>query len=488
MDTKKKYILIAERSREDVALKLGFAAKKIYNKKRYIPLVIYDHKPTLDCYKIYNVFNIFEIYHYTKIIGFLNYLKLFFCSIIHFIYSFFIIWIKGLDWFVYHFKVKNVLIGDLIYDRYIRTENKYLSPKLIDLKFLKLLFFGIFKVFSINKVFDLFDIKLSLVGSKSYISMSAIILRVSLQRNKKSIFIGGFGYKIYHKKYNFVEPLRDAVVTFQKKINKNILKIKSTQYFNDKINGKLNSNKRKGMVLDDEKHWTVFKTYPKFNNVLLQKEKKYSKTIIFASHCFSEVNHYTGNIVFRDYFQQFIETIKFAKKDKNHLWVFKIHPKSNTKYKEFHSTMKILKDNSSDNILVPPIDYSNKILFKYADLIVSTRGTICLEAATYGINNIMTTENFFTGFGFTNVKKNKKSYFESFNKIESFKKLPFKSMNTAKEILYLSKTIYRDNPYNILSLREFLSKLEFKKELSKLSRGQNFKKNKLYDVMIEQFL
>ena len=72
MDTKKKYILIAERSREDVALKLGFAAKKIYNKKRYIPLVIYDHKPTLDCYKIYNAYKITEIYHYIKIIDFIS--------------------------------------------------------------------------------------------------------------------------------------------------------------------------------------------------------------------------------------------------------------------------------------------------------------------------------------------------------------------------------------------------------------------------------
>ena len=79
MDTKKKYILIAERSREDAALKLSFTAKKIYNKKGYIPLVIYDHKPKPGCYAIYNVFKIFEIHHYTKIIGFLNYLKVFFC-------------------------------------------------------------------------------------------------------------------------------------------------------------------------------------------------------------------------------------------------------------------------------------------------------------------------------------------------------------------------------------------------------------------------
>ncbi len=488
MDTKKKYILIAERSREDAALKLSFTAKKIYNKKGYIPLVIYDHKPKPGCYAIYNVFKIFEIHHYTKIIGFLNYLKVFFCSIIFFIYSFFTIWIKGLDWFVKYFKVKNILIGDLIYDRYIRTENKYLSPKLIDFKFLRLLFSGIFKVFSLNKIFDLYNIKFSLVGSKSYISLSTLLLRVSLQRNKKSLFIVGYVYKIYNKKYNFTEPLRDAVVKFKKEFSKNELKIKSFKYFNDKINGKLNTDKRKGIILDDEKYWKISKEYPKFTNTLLQKKKKYSKVIVFAMHCFSEINHATGDIVFRDYFQQFIETIKFAKKDKRHLWVFKLHPMCNNKYSELDSTLKILNNNYSDNIIVPPIKYSTKILFKYTDLIVSTRGTICLEAAAYGISNLMLTESFFTGFGFTNIKKSKKAYFESFNEAATFKKLPTKSMNSAIEVLFLSKTVYRNNSYNIFPIREFLSKMEFKKKLDRLSKNLNISNNKLYDIMLKEFL
>jgi hypothetical protein len=488
MNTKKKYVLIAERSREDVALRLSFAAKKINEKKNYTPLVIYDHRPTSECYKIYDTFKINQIYKYNKILSFFDNLKIFFYSVIFFAYSFLLIWIKGLDWFVYNYKIKKILVGDLIYDRYIRTDNKYLSPSLFDFKFLKLLFFGILKVNFVSKIFDLYEIKYSLVGSKSYISISAIVLRVSLSRNKKSIFISGYGYKIYSKIDNFIEPLRDAVVKFKKKIRKNKLKKESANYYKKKINGELNSNKRKGIIFDDEKYWKDFKEDHKFNNLILKKKKKYSKIIVFASHCFSEINHYTGDIIFRDYFQQFIETLKFAKNNPSHLWIFKLHPKCNEKYNELRSTLKVLSDNYSENILVPPIKFSNKSLFNYVDLVVSTRGTMCAEAATFGINNIMTTENFFTGFGFTTVKKNKKEYFDSFNKKVTFKKLSSKSINTAKEILYLSKTIYRNSPYNIFPVRRLLSKIQFTKKLKQISTKSDKNLDKLYNDMLIKFL
>ena len=113
---------------------------------------------------------------------------------------------------------------------------------------------------------------------------------------------------------------------------------------------------------------------------------------------------------------------------------------------------------------------------------------MCAEAATFGINNIMTTENFFTGFGFTTVKKNKKEYFDSFNKKVTFKKLSSKSINTAKEILYLSKTIYRNSPYNIFPVRRLLSKIQFTKKLKQISTKSDKNLDKLYNDMLIKFL
>ncbi len=485
---KEKYVLIAERSRVDVALRLSYASKKIYEKKGYKPFVIYDYEPSPECYKIYDIFKIEKILRYNEILNFFTNLRIFISTIFITIFSLFKIYFKGLDWFVDNFKIKEIFIGDLIYDRYIRTENKYLYPKLRDKKFLKLLFFGILKVITLKKIFDLYDIKISLVGSKSYISMSSLILRISQQRKIKSLFLAGFGYKIFDSKnkYDYDDPLKNSIISTRKKVNKTFLKNESNKYFNKKLKGKLNYNKKKGIILYDEKYWKDFKEYPKFTKELIEKKKKYSKLIIFASHSFSENNHYTGNIVFRDYFQHFLETLRFAKNDKKNLWLFKLHPASNEKYTELKSSREVLKKKLKENILMVPLKYNNELLFKQADLVISTRGTICLEAATFGINNIITTKSFFSGFGFTDIKNNKKEYFRSFKKKQTFKKLSNNSINCAKEILYLSKKIYRDNLFNILPVRRLLNKKQFNNELKRISTKKDL--DQRYDNMINKIL
>ena len=63
---------------------------------------------------------------------------------------------------------------------------------------------------------------------------------------------------------------------------------------------------------------------------------------MYLAHSFSEKSLYRS-IIFRDYFQQFVQTIKFAKKDKNNLWLFKLHPASKTKYNELDTSLDVLK-------------------------------------------------------------------------------------------------------------------------------------------------
>ena len=59
-------------------------------------------------------------------------------SFLYFIFFSIKIYFKGLDWFVDNFKVNQILVGDLIYDRYIRTDLKYLNPKKYSIKIFKL--------------------------------------------------------------------------------------------------------------------------------------------------------------------------------------------------------------------------------------------------------------------------------------------------------------------------------------------------------------
>ena len=80
---------------------------------------------------------------------------------------------------------------------------------------------------------------------------------------------------------------------------------------------------------------------------------------------------------------------------KNILWLFKIHPYSQKKYDELKVVKKIFNKFKSTNILMVPSKTSNEKLFQLVDLVVSSRGTICLEAATFGVRNLINSNIFY---------------------------------------------------------------------------------------------
>jgi len=478
-----KYLLIACRSRADVTTRLSYAAKIIKDRKNLDSLVIFDKKINKECLDIYKLFNIRNIKNYFNFLRFHQNLILLIKSLFYFLYYFIKINFKSLNWFVDNFKVNQILVGDLIYDRYIRNGYKYLHPNIYSIKFLKLLFFSIIKINIISQIFKNYHISYCLIGSKSYLSMSALILRVSKKFGVKTLLIGGGVYKVYKNDYN-EEPSKNNIEKILNETNKKKLRKESIKYFNNRINGRLSLDTNKEIRSWDEKYWSKFSKNQVFLSQLKKERKKFKKIIVFASHSFSENNHYTGSIIFRDYFQQFVETIKFAKKDKNNLWLFKLHPASKTKYNELESSLQVLKKNIAQNILICPLRFNHKLLFKHADLIISSRGTINIEAACYGVPNLITTGAYYDGFGFSKRVKTKKQYFDYLSKRKKYKNLTKDLRQKAKEVLYVKKKLTSTNIYNIASRRINSKKIYFKKIENLIALGDE-KLKSYYDEMIE---
>lgn len=478
-----KYLLIACRSRADVTTRLSYAAKIIKDRKNLDSLVIFDKKINKECLDIYKLFNIRNIKNYFNFLRFHQNLILLIKSLFYFLYYFIKINFKSLNWFVDNFKVNQILVGDLIYDRYIRNGYKYLHPNIYSIKFLKLLFFSIIKINIISQIFKNYHISYCLIGSKSYLSMSALILRVSKKFGVKTLLIGGGVYKVYKNDYN-EEPSKNNIEKILNETNKKKLRKESIKYFNNRINGRLSLDTNKEIRSWDEKYWSKFSKNEVFLSQLKKERKKFKKIIVFASHSFSENNHYTGSIIFRDYFQQFVETIKFAKKDKNNLWLFKLHPASKTKYNELESSLQVLKKNKAQNILICPLRFNHKLLFKHADLIISSRGTINIEAACYGVPNLITTGAYYDGFGFSKRVKTKKQYFDYLSKRKKYKSLTKDLRQKAKEVLYVKKNLTSTNIYNIASRRINSKKIYFKKIENLIALGDE-KLKSYYNEMIE---
>ena len=479
---KPKLILIADRGRPDVSARLGFLASKIIKKKKFDSLILFEHKQKTENI---NIFSLFKIKN-SNFIGLrfeeiLLLIKTFIITII----SIFRILTFGFDWFVKNFKIENVKLGDLIYDRYVRKGHEFINPSCFKIKFIDLLFKSIFKFYSVKKIFEKNDVRYSLIGSMTYISVSSILMRISQAQNVPVIYVSGESYRIVKKNEDVGDILSKFVKNTIKSLNQRKLKLESEKYFKKRIKGNLKSKKYdlRKYYQHDEQTWITAKNNDKFIKRIEKIKKDYSHIILYAPHNFAESNHRCGDLIFRDFYQQTEETLQFAKEKNNILWLFKIHPYSQKKYKELKIVKNIFYRYRSENILMVPFKSNNEKLFRLVDLVVSSRGTICLEAATFGVRNLINSDIFYDDGKVSIKAKSKKKYFNILSNVGSLKKIDKTTIIKAKKILYFRKKLQIENPYNLVTARKLINKKEFfnklKKSIKEISLVNN-KKNKMY--------
>ena len=487
---KKQLILIADRGRADVAVRLSFLGKKISNKeKKNSILVIYENKKKkeiIDIFKLFKIHNLFSLRIKIKKIHILL------ISIYYTILSLIKIAILGFDWFVKSYSLKGVRLGDLIYDKYIRKNFSFLNPRFLNIRFLTLLFLGIYKFLILEDLFKKNVIKCSLIGSTTYISVSSILLRISQKKKVPVIYVSGESFKIIKRNQDQGDIISKYLIDKIKLQNqKDILK-KSENYFTKRTKGKLTTKKYnpKFFFQHDEQTWKNNREESfDFFNKINKFKKQYSHTVLYAPHNFAESNHRCGDLIFRDFYQQTVETLKFAKKNKHILWLFKIHPYSEIKYGELEIAKKLFNQFKSENIFLVPFKISNEKLFKSVDLVVSTRGSICLEAATFGVRNLINSDIYYDTLNISKRVKNKKQYFNALSNIRSIKKIDKSTIVWAKKMLYFRKILQIENPFNLTRRRKIIDRktfyIELKKNLKKIYKNTNTNtKNKIYDEIV----
>ncbi len=487
---KKQLILIADRGRADVAARLSFLGRKISNKKKNNSiLVIHENKKKEE---IIDIFKLFKIYDSISLRIKIKEIHILLISIYYTIFSIIKIATLGFDWFVKSYSLKGVRLGDLIYDKYIRKNFSFLNPRFLNIRFLTLLFSGIYKFLILEDLFKKNNIKCSLIGSTTYISVSSILLRISQKKKVPVIYVSGESFKIIKNNQDQGDIISEYLINKIKLQNKkNILK-KSETYFKKRTKGKLTTKKYnpKNFFEHDEQTWKNNREERLvFFNKINKFKKEYSHTILYAPHNFAESNHRCGDLIFRDFYQQTIETLKFAKKNKHILWLFKIHPYSEIKYGELEIAKKLFNQFKSENIFLVPFKISNEKLFKSVDLVVSTRGSICLEAATFGVRNLINSDIYYDILSISKRVKNKIQYFNALSNIKSIKKIDKSTIVWAKKILYFRKILQKENPFNLTRSRKIIDGktfyIELKKNLKKIYTNTNTNIiNKIYNEIV----
>ena len=398
----KKRILIADRSIPEHVV-LHSLCGYIFNKYCETNVeVLSNLSSENELIKIYKSFNI-DKFHILQIKFKLLNLFIFCKSIFTFIFSILKIKLFGEMWFIKKFSLKKIYMGDLVYDHYIRWDHSYLNKSFFDRKFLKLLFILIYEFYFIDKLLTKNKYQAVISGTHAYVSVSAISMRLALKKNIKVINIISNNLRIF-KNYN--ESLRSELY-MSKQVFKNLSKDKFWKrkfsiYFQNRLKGKI--------LYLTAKHAYKNKIDVKKKDIIkIFKNKNINRLGVFAPHCFADANHASGEFIFRDYFDQFKETIKILKKDKNTLWLVKPHPCRHL-FNEQGIVEREIKKLNSNNVVLCPENITPKSVILASDLFVTGRGTIGLEAACFGKKPILAGETFYSHLGFTINAKNLKHY------------------------------------------------------------------------------
>ena len=446
----KKKIALVNRERPMSALQGSIIVSAIANDKKFETIIITDKLYN----DLHNVFKSFGFVNFFIVSGLKNYLlniKITIFSIIKTIFAIFNISILGFNNFINNFSVQNILLGDLIYDSYIRYDKKFLNPK-IEIKLIKILFFSIFKVFRLDNFFKKNDIKYLFVQADCYANNETISTRIALKNQTKVFKINTFGriFLTEAKNYQIFEgymPLRRYFSP--KKINKiiSISDKKLIKFFEKRFIGDLKSTYTNPVDLKNANNKTSNYTKKSLIKKLFNNQNNYKKIILFAPHAFADSPHHFGiNYIFRDYYEQFTETMNFINENnkQNILWLIRPHPSSKIYGEEEIVKSYIGSGNNNvkfcDNKLI-----GTKNLIEICDTVVTGRGTVGLEFACFGKKPIVAGSSTYSKFGINIECKNKKNYFKILNEINKIKPLNKKQINLAQKILFYIEMIYPKN-------------------------------------------
>lgn len=440
-----RYCFIVSRGRyvNDICNIFSFiAANKVL---KVNPVVISDpnQKKYDEIFGYFGIKNLKYIFTYKKI---LNEPKIFFLSLIQSIYCTFFTFFKGFDWLINKFSIKNIKVGDLIYDTHIRENHGYIDPK-IDLNFLNKVFKCCFRTIKLLKLTNTYKPKIIFIGTDGYAYNSGIMMRIGIALNIKTIEtqqnfvlevpkfkaeLGSDHLNCVYKKNKFQIPKKKIIQHYRLKIKrkKKVIGYSSTDTF-------FLANKHK-----DRNKNEVLK------RLSLKENDRYDKIILIASHAFSDAPHVTGYQIFTDYYQHILETLKFIKSnkfEKKILWIIKEHPASFV-YNENLILNKLSSRFISKNIILSPKDINTYDLMKICDNVITTKGTIALEFAAEGKTSILAGASSFSHLGFTIDPKNKSDYFKKLLNIDKLKKLNQLSIFKAKKAMYfLDKSLHKNH-------------------------------------------
>ena len=297
-------------------------------------------------------------------------------------------------------KYNNILVGDLIYDTYLRFSGEptanLRSPFLVEI---------------LSKTIQLHD----------YLKMINIKFNIKYFMSQQHSYIfHGLPFRFFQKT-NVMSYHFDNRFNYLRKQNKNIKFLRKDFSVFPKVFSKLNNkslrlaeahnllkSKFKGNIIKQER-WMPLSVYHKKN---LNINKKINAVIFM--HCFVDSPTARGDSIFADFYHWIIETLEFfKKKGLEESVIIKPHPNSQPDSIEFENFLK----SKYNKFVWIDRNASNFSIFKLKPKCgISVYGTVLHELAYHNITPISAGSNPCVAYKFVKTAKNRNDYFKIINK------------------------------------------------------------------------
>lgn len=417
-----KYVLIEGYNDTNIHMMLSSTIANAINEiHNYIPIVLMNKKQkTKEHMNIYNSFSITKICFFNKKKIKITYILKSIFDLIN-IFSFYYKKDKFLK-----FEKNGILLGDLIYDEYIRHNNNYRNFSILSLNFTKHFLKSMIKYYFTTNLFKQYDIKYVILSHRVY--NIAILHRLALANNAKSVISRITSIRIYD---NITEMMTNEYKPSIETLNSIVKKKLSSHidlYLKKRFNGEIHQHDVRNAYVNKQGYTksqlcealNIHNNYP---------------IVFIMPHAFSDANHSNEFILFDDYYSWFIETLNKIENIENINWIVKPHP-SSMMYNEVGEVKALLKSYSK-HIKIVPDDLSTNSIFNIAKTVITISGTIGIEAACMGIKPIIAGDATYRGFGVAIEPNTKNEYFNILENIQNYNySTNITEQETAKAIIY----------------------------------------------------
>lgn len=367
------------------------------------------------------------------------------------------------------YKYKNIKIGDLIYDTYLRT-TYYPTVDMEDKNLFKIFVRGR-KIFdAIEKYFSTNNVKL-VIPSHTYYIQYGLLVKFANNKNIPILIIHNkargnkdFRLKILDK--NFPTEHNDGYINYSKtfrSLNKNkkkqALKLAESNLKNRLVGKSKLSYLRKSPYIG----------FVKKNHIINNSKKN----IFIFAHDFFDAPHRFRSMIFSDFYEQLIFFINIAKKYNQYNWIIKPHPNH---LKNNDKIFQNLKEHNKNIIFLDKKINNYQIIKSNPKFVVTNNGTIAHEFAFFEIPVINTGDNPHINYNFNLNPKTLDELNKMILKIDYYRT----KINFEKKNIY--EFVYMHYLHNQSSKQNFLIKDNY-------FASKNFNINsssKLFDILVKK--